>query len=655
MNSVPASSLPIGADPMPAGGVAFRVWAPRRTRVEVVLESDASSPRRDGHLRARELEPEADGYFAGFVREAGVGTLYRYRLDQEEKLYPDPASRFQPEGPHGPSRVVDPGSFAWTDGGWEGPGLEGQVVYEMHIGTFTPEGTWSAATAELPKLADLGVSLLEIMPVAEFPGRFGWGYDGVDLFAPTRLYGEPDDFRRFVDGAHRHGLGVILDVVYNHLGPAGNYLGAFSSDYFSDRYDNEWGDALNFDGPNSGPVRDFFVANAEYWIREFHLDGLRLDATQQIFDSSTDHILAAISRRVRSAAGRRRTLLIAENEPQHVRLIRSEEAGGYGLDAIWNDDFHHAARVAVTGRAEAYYSDFNGSPQELASAARFGFLFQGQHYRWQGQPRGSSTHGLPRQAFVNYLQNHDQVANSASGARLHQQTSPGRYRAITSLLLLAPGTPMLFQGQEFAATAPFLYFADHEPELAEAVRRGRADFLSQFPSIGAGGGGAHLAEPSDPETFARCKLDLAEREEHGWAWTLHRDLLRLRREDAVLRRQGDGGLDAAVLADGAFVLRYRGDAEDRILLVNLGRDLLLRIAPEPLLAPPPGGEWELYWSSEHPKYGGGGTPPVETEEGWYLAGEASLLLGAETRHPPPLPFRVERRAGGRFRRGRPGA
>src|SRR5262249_47564714 len=292
------------------------------------------------------------------------------RLDGGNRL-PDPASRYQPEGPHGPSQIVDPTAFRWTDKAWPGVELAGQVIYEMHIGTFTREGTWRAAQAEFPELKAAGITVIEVMPVAEFAGTFGWGYDGVDLFAPTRLYGEPDDFRRFVDAAHSVGLAVILDVVYNHIGPDGNYLKQFSPAYFTDRYKNEWGEALNFDGDDAGPVREFFVANAGYWIEEFHLDGLRLDATQQIFDRSPDHILAAIGRRVRAAAGGRTTLVVAENEAQHVKLARPAEQGGYGLDMLWNDDYHHSALAALTGHNEAYYGDFQGTSQELLSAAKW--------------------------------------------------------------------------------------------------------------------------------------------------------------------------------------------------------------------------------------------------------------------------------------------
>ncbi len=617
-----ARRLSIGAEVLPEGGVHFRVWAPARSLVEVVVYHGEEGEEKASFL----LEPEGDGYFSGIAPEAREGTLYRYRLDGGD-AFPDPASRFQPEGPHGPSQVVDPDAFRWTDAGWQGVELQGQVIYEMHIGTFTPEGTWDAAARELPELARAGVTLLEVMPVADFTGRFGWGYDGVDMFAPTRLYGTPDDMRRFVDRAHASGIGVILDVVYNHFGPDGCYIAQFSPDYFTDRYENEWGEALNFDGPNSGPVREFFLANAGYWIEEFHLDGLRLDATQQVFDASPDHILAAVTRRVREAGAGRSTLIVAENEPQHTRMVRSPERGGYGMDALWNDDFHHSARVALTGRNEAYYTDYHGTPQELISAVRWGYLYQGQRYKWQKKRRGTPTFGLESAVFVNYLQNHDQIANSAYGQRIHELTTPGRFRTMTALLLLGPGTPMLFQGQEFAASSPFVYFADHKPELAEKVHAGRKQFLAQFPGLAPPEMQARIPNPTDPSTFERSKLDLLERERHAESYVLHRDLLRLRREDPVFRAQRSDRLHGAVLGSEAFILRFFGEAgDDRLLVVNLGRGLHLDPAPEPLLAPPAERRWTVLWSSEDPRYGGTGTPPLDTEENWRLPGHAAVVL-----------------------------
>jgi maltooligosyltrehalose trehalohydrolase len=619
-NEQPSRRLPIGAEVV-TGGVHFRVWAPKRRTVGVVLEGGPGA-RDEVNLTA-----EGSGYFSGLARGAAAGTRYRYRLDADSILYPDPCSRFQPEGPHGPSQVIDPGAFPWTDASWRGCGTEGQIIYEMHFGTFTPEGTYAAAARELPALADLGVTVLEVMPVADFPGRFGWGYDGVNMFAPTRLYGTPDDFRKFVDEAHRHGLSVILDVVYNHLGPDGNFLKAYFDGYFTPRYKNEWGEALNFDGPDAAPVREYFIGNAGYWIDEFHLDGLRLDATQSIHDASDEHILAAIGKRVRAAAGGRATLIVAENEPQQTKLVRPLAEGGYGLDMLWNDDYHHSASVILTGHAEAYYTDHRGAAQEFVAAAKWGYLYQGQRYKWQKKRRGTPSFGVPPAAFVNFLQNHDQVANSALGIRCYQLAAPGHFRALTALTILMPGTPMLFQGQEFAASAPFLYFADHNPNLAPLVRKGRAEFLAQFPSIATPEMRALLAAPEDPATFERCKLDLGELTQNAAVYALHRDLIRLRKSDPVLRAPKRGEFDGAVLSAEAFVLRWIGGEQgDRLLLVNHGNDLYFDPAPEPLLAPLEEARWQILWSSEDPRYGGLGTPEPDSDEGWKLTGRAAVLL-----------------------------
>jgi maltooligosyltrehalose trehalohydrolase len=628
----PSRRLPVGAEVLADGGVHFRVWAPKRKRVEVVIEGGPGFA--DGKT-AFELKREAAGgagaagYFSDVVAAARAGTLYRLRLDGGD-AFPDPASRFQPEGPHGASQVVDPDGFKWTDGEWPGVKIEGQVVYEMHVGTFTREGTWAAAMRELPELARLGVTLVEMMPIADFPGRFGWGYDGVNMFAPTRLYGEPDDLRRFVDRAHALGVGVILDVVYNHLGPDGNYLKQFADDYFTDRYKTDWGEAINFDGENSEAVREFFVSNAAYWVAEFHFDGLRLDATQNIYDRSGDHILAAVTRRIRAAAGGRALVQIAENEPQETHLVRPLERGGYGIDALWNDDFHHSAMVAMTGRNEAYYTDYFGTPQEFISAVKYGYLYQGQFYKWQKKRRGTPTRGLKPAAFVTFIQNHDQIANSGRGERCHALTSPGRFRALTALMLLAPGTPMLFQGQEFAASAPFFYFADHTPELAQLVCKGRAEFMAQFPSVATPEMQACLPDPADPQMFERSKLDFAERERNAHIYEMHRDLLRLRREDAVFSAQRGRGVDGAVLGGEAFALRFFGESDegrdDRLLLVNLGRDLAFNPAPEPLLAPPADMRWEIVWTSEDVRYGGCGTPAPDTYPNWRIQGHAAVAL-----------------------------
>lgn len=607
---------------MVGDGVHFRVWAPSRERVSVQFESGRAAP----------LVLEAGGYFSGFVDDVAPGARYKFTLDEGE-AYPDPATRFQPDGPHGFSEVVDPYRFDWTDRAWRGLTIARQIVYEMHIGTFTTEGTWRSALEQLPNLAELGVTVLEIMPVAEFPGRFGWGYDGVQWYAPFHHYGPPDSFRAFVDCAHALGLGVILDVVYNHLGPDGNYLTKYSPHYFCE-ISTDWGAAINYDCDHSGPVREFVIANACYWIDEYHLDGLRLDATQDIHDKSEDHILRALARAARERAGPRSIILIAENEPQQVKLVRPVEEGGYGLDALWNDDFHHSAMVALTGRNEAYYTDYHGSPQEFISSAKYGYLYQGQRYKWQKKRRGTAGLELNPAAFVTFIQNHDQLANTAYGKRGHELTSPGKLRALTTLVLLGPGTPMLFQGQEFAASSLFLFFADHQGELAGQVREGRASFLAQFPSLASPELQKRLADPADTKTFERCKLDHRERELHREIYDLHRDLLRLRCEQPVFRSQRKRGLDGAVLSAMALLLRFFGErGDDRLLLVNLGTDLHLDPAPEPLLAPPANAEWRVLWSSESPEYGGVGTPDLETESNWLIPGHAAVLLEPQVLMP----------------------
>ena len=626
---------PIGADLRDDGRTHFRIWAPKAKRLEVAIEGELGGSRdRKVPPTFVELQREPDGYFAGAV-EATAGALYRFRLNGEGNLYPDPASRFQPDGPHGPSCVVDPTQFKWTDGDWKGIQMPGQIMYEMHVGTFTPGGTWRSAMKELPELARIGITVIEMMPIADFPGEFGWGYDGVNLFAPTRLYGTPDDLRAFVNEAHSLGLGVILDVVYNHFGPDGNYLGVFSDDYLHRERGNEWGDSINFDGDNSGPVREFFITNGRYWIEEFHFDGFRFDATQSIHDTSEEYIVGAIGRAARLAAGRRSIILVAENESQEAKLLWPRSKGGDDLDGVWNDDFHHGAYVAMTGRHEAYYSDYRGHAQEFVSAAKYGYLFQGQYYWWQDAGRGMPSLGAQPAAFVSFLENHDQVANTAQGPRMRFESRPGIYRAMTALLLLGPWTPLLFQGEEFGATSPFVFFTDiGDDKLREAIRAGRFEFLAQFPSIAKPEVQRTLPVPGRRETFERCKLNLAERETERPFYDLHGDLIRLRREDSRFQKQIPGGLDGAVLGEKSFVLRYFDQQnDDRLLIVNLGPAQTFIPGPEPLLAPPFGFEWEMIWSSDDERYGGPGATNPCSEEGWLLPGEAAVALRpvAETR------------------------
>jgi maltooligosyltrehalose trehalohydrolase len=575
------------------------------------------------------LDREPGGYHSGLVPGLGAGGRYRFRLGDGAALMPDPASRYQPDGPFGPSEVVDPAAFAWTDAAWTGIAADRHVLYELHVGTFTPEGTWCAAARWLRYLADVGITTIELLPVADFAGRYNWGYDGVNLFAPCRRYGTPDDLRRFVDRAHTHGLAVILDVVYNHFGPAGNHLFAWSPAYRSDQA-NEWGDALNFDGEHSAAVRELVVANAGYWVDEFHLDGLRIDATQAIRDRSPEHVLAAIARRARDAGRGRPIFVVGESEPQDTGLL----AEPIGLDALWNDDFHHTARVALTGVIEGYLHDYRGTPQELVSAIKRGFLYQGQLYPWQAKPRGSPTRGIARNRFVHFLENHDQVANLGFGERLPAISDPATLRALTAVLLLAPALPLLFQGQECGATEPWRFFVDHDDALRPLIRDGRARFMAQFPRLAtpeAQAVHAAIADPCDEATFRACVLDPGNRRLDHPSVMLHRDLLRLRRDDPAFTDPRPEALDGAVLSEHAFVLRYLQDdpLRDRLVLVNLGPTFARGVTPEPLLAPPTGTGWRVVWSSEDPRYGGHGTPPPFNRVRLAIPARAALVLRPE--------------------------
>ena len=613
---------PIGAEVIGKDETYFRVWAPKAREIDVVLEDGTSS-----EPIFYPLTPEAGGYFSGAVN-VGAGSRYRFRVNRGENFYPDPASRFQPQGPHGPSCIVDPRQFRWADTNWPGVTLKGQIIYEMHIGTFTKEGTWCAAVEQLPELARVGITVVEMMPVADFPGKFGWGYDGVNLFAPSHLYGTPDDLRAFIDRAHSLGVAVILDVVYNHFGPDGNYLGIFSDDYLIREKENEWGNAINFDGPNSGPVREFFITNGRYWVEEFHLDGFRFDATHAIRDQSTEYIIGAVGRAAREAAGSRSILLIAENDLQEAKMAQPSREGGDDLDGMWNDDFHHSAIVALTGRNEAYFADYRGTPQEFISAVKYGFLYQAQARSWRKALRGTPTFGISPEAFVCFLENHDQIANTGSGQRLRFQTSPGRYRAMTAFLLLGPWTPLLFQGQEFGASSPFLFFADiGDASVRDAIRKGRAEWLAPFLSLTEDQAWRALPAPDEPEVFASCKLNFSERKNNRELYALHIDLLKLRREDSRLRQQSSGGIDGAVLGPAIFALRYfSANNDDRLLLVNFGESHVLHPASEPLLGPPEGCRWEILWMSESPRYGATDSGAVTTSEPWALPAESAVVL-----------------------------
>jgi maltooligosyltrehalose trehalohydrolase len=620
--SQPKRRYPIGAELIAEDAAHFRVWAPKASKVDVVLEDVA-----DAKPKLHRLTAEPGGYFSGAAR-IGTGARYRFRLNGGEDFYPDPASRFQPDGPHGASCIVDPAKFQWSDTQWPGLKIKGQIIYEMHVGTFTKDGTWRAAAEQLNELARIGITVVEMMPVAEFPGRFGWGYDCVDLFAPSHLYGTPDDLRIFIDRAHSLGIGVILDVVYNHFGPDGNYLGVYSDDFLHRGKGHEWGDVINFDGPKSEPVREFFITNSRYWIEEFHFDGFRLDATHAIRDESEEYIIAAIGRAARAAAGVRSILLIAENDLQESKITRSQKEGGDGLDGMWNDDFHHSAIVTLTSSNVGYFGDYSGKAQEFISAAKYGFLYQGQAISWRKVLRGTPTRGIPAEAFVCFLENHDQIANTGPGVRPRFRTSPGRYRAMTGLLLLGPWTPLLFQGEEFGASSRFLFFADvGDAAVRDATRRGRAELLAPFLSLSEKEAFTQFSAPDDQETFSRCKLDFSERETNRHIYDLHMDLLKLRQEDSQFQLQGSGGIDGAILGPVSFVIRYFSEHnDDRLLIVNFGERRVLHPASEPLLAPPADCPWETLWTSDSPRYGGTSALAGATPEQWILPAESAVAL-----------------------------
>ncbi|HEY0681774.1 MAG TPA: malto-oligosyltrehalose trehalohydrolase [Steroidobacter sp.] len=606
-------------------GVArFRVWAPAARRVDVVFEG--------GDYKPLALSRDASGYFSGST--ATSARHYKYRVD-DTGPWPDPCSRFQPQGVHGPSMLVEPDAFRWTDARWRGVEIERQVIYELHIGAFTPEGTFDAAADKLDHLRDVGVTVLELMPVAECPGRWNWGYDGVQIYAPYHQYGDHEALKRFVDRAHALGLAVILDVVYNHVGPDGNYLHCFSPHYFSERYRTDWGEPFNFDGEQNAGAREFIIGNACYWIREFHLDGFRLDATQSIFDASKTHILAELTQRARMVAQPRRIIFVAENEPQCSEHLLPVNAGGFGMDAMWNDDFHHSARVALTGSRDGYFHDYTGRAQEFVSCVRRGFLYQGQWYDWQKKSRGSPFRERGGSACIIFLQNHDQVGNTATGVRVHVNCSPSRYRALLGLTLLAPQTPMLFMGQEFGASTPFTFFADHTEKLSRQVHAGRREFVGQFHAYADARLQALIPDPSAEQTFLDSKLDWSERERNRAMLDLHRDLLRLRASDPVISRQDITAIDGATLSEHSFVLRwFDADHGDRLLIVNLEAELQAASIAEPLLAPPVGSGWQVLWHSEAPEHGGLGSFEPVAEHGhgaWRIQAQCAVLLVAAPR------------------------
>lgn len=494
---------------------AFRAWAPTRSRVDVIA---------DGRKLA--MTPAGGGWWEVSDGDAHAGTRYGFSLDGGETR-PDPRSESQPDGVFDLSEVVDHNLYAWSDDGWTGVTLAGTVLYELHVGTFTPEGTFDGVVERLTHLVELGVDAIELMPVAEFAGERGWGYDGVDLFAPHHSYGGPLGLKRLVDACHAAGLGVVVDVVYNHLGPAGNFLSEFGP-YFTERHHTDWGSAINFDGPGSDEVRRFIVENALAWIRDYHVDGLRLDAVHGIMDQGPVHVLEQLAIEVKKLGAelRRATFVIAESDLNDPRFVGKRESGGYGLDAAWADDWHHSLHTVLTGEKTGYYEDF-GSLEQLAKALRQAWVYDGEWSIHRQKTRGrKAAAGIPAHAFVIATQNHDQVGNRATGDRLAAQVDEGALKAASALLLTAPFTPMLFQGEEWAASSAFQYFTDHDPELGKAVSEGRRREFAAF-----GWNPDHVPDPQDPQAFDRSKLVWSEIDEalHSRMLDWYQALIQLRR------------------------------------------------------------------------------------------------------------------------------
>jgi maltooligosyltrehalose trehalohydrolase len=581
---------PQGALAQADGSVVWRVWAPSSPSVHLVTWPP-------GGRETVAMTPEDAGYFTACRSGVAEGLQYAYQLTGD-RLYPDPASRWQPEGVHRPSAVFLPAGYSWSDSAWRGVHCEDLAIYELHVGTFTPEGTFEAIIPRLPELALLGVTALEIMPVAQFPGQRNWGYDGVHPYAVQESYGGPRGLQRLVDAAHGTGLAVILDVVYNHLGPEGNYLGDFGP-YFTDRYRTPWGNAVNFDGPESDAVRRFFIDNACAWVRDFHADGLRLDAVETIYDFSARHILADIQTAVQAEVARQGRIVhvIAETNQNDVRLILPQPEGGFGLDGVWSDDFHHSVHALLTGQRDGYYQDF-GCAADVAKAIQSVFVYDGCYSPYHRRRHGSPVGRADRTHFVVCVQNHDQVGNRAMGDRFGTLLSPEARRLACGLLLVCPCVPLLFMGEEYGETAPFAFFCSFEaPALVEAVRRGRREEFARRSFVW----GSEIPDPQSPETFAAAKL--------RWAWPegsrqaqlrrLYQDLLAARRQWPALRdrehttaRVVDGGLDRP-----AVLVVERGLGEALRVVANLASRAV--VLPLPELA-----AGQLLLSTEDARYGG---------------------------------------------------
>jgi len=561
-----AHAMPFGAESRADGSVRFRLWAPAATRVEVVL---------DGVRDRLPMQRVDSGFFELVTPRAGAGSRYRYRIDDQLDV-PDPASRSNPDDPQGASEVVDPRAFDWRDDSWKGRPWHEAVIYELHVGAFTPTGSFVAAIERLPYLSTLGVTAIELMPLADFPGTRGWGYDGVLPFAPDASYGTPDELKRLVEAAHGHGLMIFLDVVYNHFGPEGNYLHAYAPTFFSDRHQTLWGKAIGFDGEHSRVVRDFFIHNTLYWLEEYRFDGLRYDAVNAIRDSSQPHILEEIAAAAHAGPGSERLVhLVLENDDNAAHYLRPREAALYR--AQWNDDAHHALHVLATGERDGYYADYVPRPAaHLARCLAEGFDYQGAVSAFRhGRHRGEPSSSLPPTAFVNFLQNHDQIGNRAFCERITALAPERVVRCLTAILLLAPQPPLLFMGQEYGAATPFQFFCAFDEKLGAAVARGRREEFARFAGFASAAERERIPDPNDPATFARSRLDWSELEAppHAAWHGFHRALLKLRHRHIIplLTRLPGGAGTRRSLSDTAFEVVWRSERGERLtLFANVG-------------------------------------------------------------------------------------
>ncbi len=579
--------------------VHFRLWAPKTESVSVVLNEEITIP----------MKRTSDGWYELVTSDAKVGTPYKFSLASDSLQVPDPASRYQPFDVHGPSEVTDPDRYVWRDRAWQGRPWEECVLYEIHIGTFTSQGTFLAAIERLDWLADIGITAIEIMPVADFPGKRNWGYDGVLLFAPDSSYGRPEDFKALIDAAHARGIAVLLDVVYNHFGPDGNYMPSYSP-VFTERHHTPWGAAVNYDAAGSEIVREFIVENAMYWIEEFHLDGLRLDAVHAIKDDSAKHMLQEIADRVRRLPlGRPVHLLLENEENQASRLDRGAGGEPANYTAQWNDDVHHVLHCAASGEGSGYYAAYLDDTAKLGRALAEGFAFQGELMDYRGSARGEPSSHLPPTAFVSFIQNHDQVGNRAFGDRITSFAPLPAVRAIVSIYLLLPQIPMIFMGEEFAADQPFPFFCDFEPGLAKLVREGRRNEFAKFAEFQSPVSRERIPDPTSEETFLSAKLDWTRATDNGHGdWVnFYRELLSVRRREIIPRLKGAQCGQYEVLDAGAVRVRWRmGDGAQLTLTANLGpADLTIPTAPvgRPLWGSAAGNAgalapWSVIWAIE---------------------------------------------------------